>query len=273
MKAMIKPFNKVFAVKKKDITLTNYEKINDNDPLISIIVPLYNEENSILNVLSRIPNHFRYEIIIVDDGSTDNSISEISKVNDKNIKILKHDENKGYGTALKTGIMNCKGDIIVTMDSDGQHDPQEIPLLVRPIIKNQADLCIGSRYWGDSNYKIPLHTRIGEYFIDFMLWMLFNQRVGNNQNGFRAFRRELSDLIINIKNEGMGFTTELLFEFAYRGLKIVEIPIKLNNRKFGKSNVKLITVTKSIMSCMIKYMLKKIHLNEKIIKRIEKWIN
>ena len=273
MKVMIKPFNRILAVKKKEIASTHqYEDINNNDPLVSIIIPLYNEENSIVNVVKRIPNHYRYEIIIVDDGSTDNSISEVKKIHDENLRIIKHHQNRGYGTALKTGLRNCNGDIIVTMDSDGQHDPQEIPLLVEPILKNQAALCIGSRYLGDSNYRIPIHTRMGEYFIDFMLWMLFNQRVGNNQNGFRAFRREMMDLMLNIKNEGMGFTTEILFEFAYRGLKIVEIPINLNYRKFGESKVKLIAVTRSIMSCIIKYMLRKINISERIIKRVEKLV-
>jgi len=83
----------------------------------------------------------------------------------------------------------------------------------------------------------------------------------------------MMDILLNIKNEGMGYTTETLFEFAYRGLKIVEIPINLNSRKFGQSKVRLVAVTRSIMLCIIKYMLRKIQISERIIKSVEKFIH
>ncbi|MHA1337355.1 MAG: glycosyltransferase family 2 protein [Promethearchaeota archaeon] len=99
------------------------------------------------------PNHQKYEIIIVDDGSTDNSILEIRKIiHNKNIRILQHDKNKGYGAALLTGIKHAKGKIIVTMDSDGQHNPEEIDNLIKPILENKADMTIGSRYKGICNF-------------------------------------------------------------------------------------------------------------------------
>lgn len=270
IKAKFKLFNRTFLVKNGNNSLIVQDIPPDKkEVLISIVIPLYNEEDSIINVLNRIPNHYIHEIIIVDDGSTDNSVNEIKKIKDKNIIIIEHEINRGYGTALKTGIMRSNGDIIVTMDSDGQHDPQEIPKLIKPIIDMKAELCIGSRYIGNSEYVIPLHTRMGEFCISFILWLLFNQKVGNNQSGFRAFRKEAIPYFNNIKNDGMGFTTELLCEFAYQGKKIIEIPINLNKRKFGTSNVKLINVTRSIISCIMKYFLREMHINEKIIRTME----
>ncbi|MFX1274622.1 MAG: glycosyltransferase family 2 protein [Promethearchaeota archaeon] len=273
MNAIVKSFNRVFSEKKREIAILSKDNtFIDKDILISIIIPLYNEEHSIIKVLNRIPNHHRYEIIIVDDGSTDNSVNKIKKINDKNIKIIKHYENRGYGAALKTGITHANGDIIVTMDSDGQHDPQDIHQLIKPIINNQADLCIGSRYLGKSDYKVPVYTRIGELFIKVILWTLFNQKVGNNQNGFRAFKKELIDTFISIKNIGMGFTTELLFEFAFQGFRITEIPINLQKRAHGRSNVNLVMIFRSLFSCIFIYLLKKIQINNRIIKTIEKVI-
>ena len=84
---------------------------------ISIIIPLYNEEKSIKNIINRIPHYFKHEIIIVDDGSKDNSISEVLKIKNENISLIRHIENKGYGAAILTGIKHAKGDIIITIDS------------------------------------------------------------------------------------------------------------------------------------------------------------
>ena len=195
-------------------SIQSYELREDDNYLISVIIPLYNEENSIKSLLNNFPNHYRYEIIIVNDGSTDNSIQKIKEVNNSSIKIIHHERNLGYGAAIKTGFDHAKGDIIVTMDSDGQHDPKEIPYLIKPLIANQADLIVGSRYLGQCKYKIPLHTRAGEYFIKMSLWFLFNQKVYNNQNGFRAFKKDSLQLLKKLKSDGMGFTTELLFESA-----------------------------------------------------------
>ena len=90
-----------------------------NHILVSIIIPLYNEESSIKNVIKRIPNNFNHEIIIIDDGSTDNSLRKIKEIENSEIKIIRHKENRGYGAAIMSGIRYAQGDIIVTMDSDG----------------------------------------------------------------------------------------------------------------------------------------------------------
>ena len=239
--------------------------------LISVVIPLYNEENSIKNLLKDFPNHYQYEIIIVDDGSTDNSIQKIKEINNSSIKIIHHERNLGYGAAIKSGFDHAKGDIIVTMYSDGQHDPNDITFLIKPLVANKADLIVGSRYLGRCKYKIPLHTRAGEYFIKMSLWFLYNQKVCNNQNGFRAFKKDTLEILKNLKCNGMGFTTELLFESAYNGLKIVEIPITLNSRKFGTSYIKLLSLTRFVCSCVIIYGLRKLRLKKFALKAIERF--
>ncbi|MFX1463497.1 MAG: glycosyltransferase family 2 protein [Promethearchaeota archaeon] len=235
-------------------------KIN-NDPLISVIIPVFNEENTIKNVIERIPNHQEYEIIIVDDGSTDNSIKNVQELQERKVKIVKHTKNKGYGEAVLSGFRQATGDIIVTLDSDGQHNPEEIPQLIKPIINNKADMVIGSRYLGKCHYKMPLYVKVGEFFVQLCMRLLFLQRVYDNQCGFRAFKKEMEKIFSNMRYTDMGFSTEMLFKTAFYKFKILEIPVSVNPRKYGTSYVNLIRITKSISSCIIFYILRKFKLN------------
>lgn len=235
----------------------NERGFNANSLLISVIMPVYNEENSIKNVIERIPNHQNYEIILVNDGSTDNSLAKVKEINGKTITIITHSRNMGYGAALITGFKHATGDIIVTLDSDGQHDPEDIPKLIEPIIKEKADFVIGSRYLGNCNYKVPLSTRVGERFINSCLWLLFRKKVKNNQSGFRSFKRDLISIFDNLRFNGMGFTTEAIFKCAYENYNICEVPISLNPRKYGTSYVNLIRIVRSILSIISIYCLKK----------------
>jgi len=217
----------------------------------SIIIPLYNEENSIQNVIERIPNHSQYEIIVVDDGSTDKSVQNIKELGREDLLILQHQTNLGYGAALMTGFEFASGDLIVTMDSDGQHKPEELEELVTPVLKEKADIVIGSRYLGQYEYRVPLHTRLGEYCIKLCFLMLFRQRVGNNQSGYRCFKKEVINSIHDTVSIGMGFTTEFLFKAALKNFKIIEVPISLSSRNHGYSYVKLFKLLKTIIACII----------------------
>jgi len=248
---------KVNSKEKYHYNLKNYRKsIGVNK--ISIIIPLYNEEYSVTNVINGIANHKDYEIIIVNDGSTDNSINKIKELNIKNLKIVGHKKNIGYGAAILTGLKNTSGDIVITMDSDGQHNPKEIPKLIKPIVSGKADVVIGSRYLGKSNYKVPIYTLLGEFFIRLILIILYGQKVANNQSGFRAFHKKYKKLLNNMKYTGMGFTTEFLLIMCSNGLKVKEIPINLKSRAFGISKVNLIRILVSIISCILRYTFKKI---------------
>ncbi|MFX1435247.1 MAG: glycosyltransferase family 2 protein, partial [Promethearchaeota archaeon] len=192
----------------------NY-KIDDltqfNGPFLSIILPVYNEEKSIKNVINRIPDNFDYEVIIIDDGSTDKTIQYVKEIQNPNIQILKYAKNQGNGAALLSGLKYARGNIIITLDSDGQHDPQEIPNLIKPILNNEADIAIGSSYKGNNNYNYPLYRKIGEFIIRVIIWIVFYQEIDNNQSGYRAFKKSIKHILGNIKHKGMGFTTEFLF--------------------------------------------------------------
>ena len=240
---------------RKDV---DFVKETASRRLVSIIIPLFNEEKSIKNVINRIDNRFLTEIIVVDDGSSDNSVKKVQEIKNQNVKIIRHKTNKGYGAAILTGIKHATGDVIITIDSDGQHNPEEIPNLINPILCNQADIVIGSRNLGTSNYRIPLHTRIGEILINRSLSCLFGQKIKNNQSGYRAFSKKTLEIFKNTIFSKFAFCTETLFKAASKNFTIKEIPIELNERKYGVSYVKILEIFKSIGSCIFLYFLKKI---------------
>ncbi|MFO7796116.1 MAG: glycosyltransferase family 2 protein [Promethearchaeati archaeon] len=243
--------------KEKQIAISEQKKSsntqNPNSTFLSIVIPLYNEENSIANVIRNIPYRKSQEIIVVNDGSTDKSVMNAKKLNDKNVRIIHHPQNLGYGAALLTGIKLAKGDIIVTLDSDGQHDPKEIPNIINPIIKGETDIVVGSRYMGTCHYTVPLHTRMGEYVIDKVLWVLFGQPIKNNQSGYRAFNKDVKEIVEKSRFKGMGFTTELLFKSGIRNFKFREVPIEVSERSYGTSYVYLPKLIISILILITYY--------------------
>ncbi|RLI65188.1 MAG: hypothetical protein DRO88_05260 [Promethearchaeia archaeon] len=226
--------------------------------LISIIIPCYNESNTILQIIENIHklNLTNYEIIIVDDGSTDGTPEKLLQRGD--IRLLLHDKNKGYGQTLLDGINLARGDIIITMDGDGQHDPMDIPTLCDSILEKNTDVVVGSRYVGEYYYPIPFLNRAGEIFIEALLKLLFHQSVRNNQGGFRAFHRRTKKIFKQVQFFDMAFTTELLMLSSIYGYRIEEVPIHLHGRCFGKSNVRKILLFFDILKGFFYYYFRKV---------------
>ncbi len=222
----------------------------------SIVIPCYNESKTIQGLIQNLKNLElpNYEIIIVDDGSTDNSVELLSNYQDINCII--HEKNEGYGKSLIDGIMKSTGDLIITIDSDGQHDPRDIINLCKPVIENQADIVVGSRYKGNYFYRIPFVNRAGEAFLEIMMLILFGKRVTNNQGGFRVFHRRTISIFNDFKFMGMAFTTELLIKSFLKGYRVVEKPINLHDRPVGKSRVRKIPLLMNLLLCMFYYFFK-----------------
>lgn len=242
-------------------SLEDFES-HKNTTILSIILPMYNEEKTIRNVLESLPDHKSIEIIVIDDKSTDNSIEEIKKVNSTNgIRILQHSKNKGYGGAITTGMRNAKGEIIVCMDSDGQHSSDDIYELIKPIIKGESDITIGSRYLGSYNYPLPLLRQIGEILAEKVLRIFFKLKVKNNQNGFRAYNRRAIKILKRALYPDYAFCTEQILKASVYGLKLKECPIKVSGRQHGTSKLTIIKLALNIFSCLLLYYFRKIEVN------------
>jgi len=153
-------------------------------PCITAIVPAYNEELTIGSVVIS-ASEFVDHVIVVDDGSTDHT-AEIAEI--AGAEVIKHPQNRGKGAALKTGFEAVKdADIIVTIDGDGQHNPREIPLLVKPIADGQTDMVNGSRYLDKKSNGTPAYRRIGQTVLDKTTNINSGLKITDSQSGFRAF--------------------------------------------------------------------------------------
>jgi len=230
--------------------------------LLSIILPLFNEEKTIRSILEDLPRDKSIEIIVIDDNSSDSSLNEIRKVDGyRKFKIIRHLANSGYGNAIITGMQYATGDVIVSMDTDGQHSSADIFNLIKPIFDGEADYTIGSRYLGTYHYRLPIATRLGEVLIEKFIHFFFGIKIMNNQNGFRAFDKKLIPLFSKAKFKGYAFCTEQILRAKLSEYRILECPIKLYNREYGYSKIILRKLTLNIFACLLIYYLKKFHLN------------
>ncbi len=188
---------------------------------ITAIIPALNEKISIGSVILETKKHTDH-IIVVDDGSTDNT-AEIARL--AGAEVVRHDKNRGKGEALKTGFGLARNNgtkIIVTIDADGQHDPGEIPKVVEPILSKEADMVIGSRYLNGNN--IPLYRRIGQRVLDRATNINSGINVTDTQSGFRAFAIDKVSAF-KFGQKGFSIESEMLTEAAEARLKIKEVDI------------------------------------------------
>ncbi|WP_456321290.1 glycosyltransferase family 2 protein [Palaeococcus sp. (in: euryarchaeotes)] len=186
---------------------------------ITVIIPAYNEVGRIGNVLSKIPD-FVDEVIVVDDGSTDNTY-EVAK--SYGVNAIRLERNQGKGAAMRAGIEKSEGDIIVFMDADGQHRPEEIIKLVKPIVNGEADFVIGARRI-KAQEKRPLYRRLSNIITTRLLRLKLGTYVYDTQSGFRAIRREFMP---EIETKRYEVETEMLIKAVRKGARVKEVPVSM----------------------------------------------
>ena len=196
-------------------------------------IPAYNEENFIGKVIKETKKYVD-NVIVVDDGSIDKT-SEIAKNN--GALVIRHKKNKGKGIAVNKIFdksRDIKADILVLLDADGQHQPEEIPSLIKPIINNKADIVIGSRFLNIKNF-IPFYRKIGLYILTILTNFGSKIKVTDSQSGFRAFsKRAINNLYF--KEKGLAVESEMQFLAKKNKLKILEIPINTTYEERAKRN-------------------------------------
>lgn len=196
-----------------------------------VIIPVYNEERIILDVINEVKNAGFNNIIIVDDGSADNNYAKTCNL--PNITCIRHKINRGKGAATKTGIEAAKllgADIIVTMDGDGQHDPTDISKLIQPILDGQVDVVLGTRLLNPKG--MPWYKIIQNKFGNFITWYLFGLYVTDSQSGFRAYSRRVAE-VINTRGDRYEYDSEVLREIYIYKLKFKEVPINVRYTEYS----------------------------------------
>ena len=190
---------------------------------VTVILPAYNEEVSIGSIVL-LTRFYADNVIVVDDGSLDRTAEIARKAG---AEVIQHGTNKGKGAALKTGFTaadDLGADIIVTMDSDGQHNAAEIPRLVEPIIKGEADMVNGSRYLNGLDKNTPSYRRVGQTILDRATNLNSGLHITDSQSGFRAFATSTKD-VFRFNAQGMAIESEMLADAGSAGLRIAEVEI------------------------------------------------
>jgi len=191
---------------------------------IAIGIPAYNEEKNIASVLLKLKK-ITDIIIVCNDGSSDMTGEIANKLTDI---VIKHPKNLGYGASIRSIFHKAKEidcDVLITFDADGQHRIEDIEAVLEPIIKNEADVVIGSRFL-KKDKTVPNYRKIGINVITKLTNASINKKLTDSQSGFRAYnKRVLSEL--NLADYGMGVSTEILIKASSKGFKIAEVPITI----------------------------------------------
>lgn len=189
-------------------------------------IPAYNEEETIGKVILKTQKYVD-KILVCDDGSTDVTSELAEKLGSF---VIRHFKNMGKGAALKTlfeEVSKLNPDIIVVLDADGQHDPSEIPHLIKPIVDGKADIVIGSRYVEKACNLAPFYRRIGLNLINFFSRKIGKIKVKDIQSGFRAYSRKPLKVIASFEAKGYGVEMEQLLIATEEKLRIVEVPVTI----------------------------------------------
>jgi glycosyltransferase involved in cell wall biosynthesis len=190
-------------------------------------MPAYNEGNYIGTMVLN-TRQYVDEVIVVNDGSTDNT-AEIARL--AGAEVVQHPQNRGYGAAIQSILAEARKkdpDILVILDADGQHNPQEIPNIIEPIRSKGYDFVIGSRRKQAGG--IPLYRRLGQRLILRSVGVLSENRLTDSECGFRAFSRK-AIAALDLRENGMAVSAETVAEVIRKNLKITEVPISVRYRK------------------------------------------
>ena len=231
---------------------------------ISIIIPCFNEKDTIIKIINKIilslKNHnFKsYEILIVDDGSSDGT-TEIIKENfsiKHNFKVFFHDKNLGKGAAIKTAKKNSSGDIIIIQDADLEYDPNDYEKLLKPIIDGNFKVVYGSRVLNKERYKISgFNSKVrifGNHFLTIISNFLNKQNLTDAHTCYKVFHRDLFDLITLEEND-FAFCPEVTSKISNLGFKIHEVPISYNGRSYKEGKKIKTTDALKALKTLIKY--------------------
>lgn len=201
---------------------------------LSIIIPVFNEKNTILEILNRVekaelPNNLEKEIIIIDDFSIDGT-RELLKGLENKYKIIYQEKNFGKGAAVKRGFKEASGDIILIQDADLEYNPEEYKKLLGPILKGEASVVYGSRFTEKHKPKYKLFYW-GNKFLSFLFSILYGQKISDMETCYKVFKKEVVKNI-NTKSNRFNFEPEITAKIIKAGHKIKEVPISYNGRSF-----------------------------------------
>ena len=196
------------------------------DYLLSIVIPVYNEEATVARVVSRVAAlPLNSELVIVDDCSTDGTRAILDLVKDlPQIQVIKKDKNAGKGAALRTGFEHATGDFIIVQDADLEYDPRDIPPIIQPLIRGEADIVYGSRFIGEVVHDKSFVHRLGNWVLTQSSNLFSGLKLTDMETCYKAFTREAMEAV-DIEQKRFGIEPEITAKLARQGFRFKEVPI------------------------------------------------
>lgn len=204
---------------------------------LSIVIPIYNEKNTLEEIISRVEKadvgKMEKEIILIDDCSTDGTQKILKKLENKH-KVVYHKKNQGKGAALRTGFRRAIGDILMVQDADLEYNPDEYPNLLKPILDRKADVVYGSRFTGIGAHRVLFYWHhLGNLFLTTLSNIFTNLNLTDMETGYKVFRKEvIKDILPKLKSNRFGFEPEVTARVAKGRYRIYEVGISYYGRTY-----------------------------------------
>lgn len=200
---------------------------------LSVIIPVYNEEKTILEVVRRVQKvQIEKEIVIVDDGSTDNTRDILKNLESEGIAIILHGKNSGKGSAIQTGLSNVSGKYVVIQDADLEYDPEEYHILLKPLEDGRASVVYGSRFAGSHTAFLFWHY-LGNKFLTLVTNALYNASLTDMETCYKMMNREIMKGV-DLRSKRFDCEPEMTAKILKRGYRIYEVPISYTGRDFSE---------------------------------------